>query len=316
MKTPAVTALEFFRRNAAFLTILAVFGLALGLLAGLLTVSLEKPVYQGRVLCRPIRPASDRSDIPHDVWLATEAVALGSPENLAHAVRELNLERELRMSLGEAAQYIRKHLEISVVPGSALVEVTVRTNSNKEAANIATGVINARRNEAENLRRRGSDSAVQRQFLPGRIAFSKNSCEEKRITLLAVMQKHGIPAAAATGPLTDADLIAQALHPDLASACDAWRGEAIQLEAFQAQLAAANAALELVPQYAEILEEAYPSVNPISTDPMGHIYRFTLTGTAIGLGIALLVAVMFRRGPASGAPVPPLSQIPLAVGDY
>src|SRR5436190_5429870 len=118
MNTSAVPARGFFRRYALGMAFTGFLG---GLMSGTFVATQQKPVFESRAVCRPIRPENEQSGVSSHDWLHTEAAIMGSQKNLEEVTRNLNLTSEWACSVDECVKRLKSSLEITVPPETELV---------------------------------------------------------------------------------------------------------------------------------------------------------------------------------------------------
>ncbi len=141
MKTPTAPQTGFFRRHGVLLT---AAGFLFGAGAGTFIFTVEKPVYEGTTQFRPLRPAGDATGITHSEWLQNEVTSLGSAACLLRMVKNLNLENEFHMTADEAVKEVQKQLQISVLPGTTIINITMQGPKAEGCASFVNAVRDAR----------------------------------------------------------------------------------------------------------------------------------------------------------------------------
>ncbi len=141
MRTPTAPRTGFFRRHGVLLT---AAGFLFGAGAGTFIFTVERPVYESITQFRPLRPAGDSSGISHSEWLQNEVTTLGSAACLLRMVKNLNLETQFNMTADEAANEMQKQLQISVLPGTTIININMQGPKAEDCANFVNAVREAR----------------------------------------------------------------------------------------------------------------------------------------------------------------------------
>ena len=301
MKTPAAPSSGFFRRHGVLLT---AAGLFLGAAAGTFIYTVERPVYESTAQFRPLRPATDASGVSHSEWLQNELTALGSEQCLLRVVRNLNLENEFGMTAGEAVTKVQKELHISVLPGTTIIEVTAQGPKAADCSALVNAVVAARGEMTGSAILQSHQR--ERQRYEARVTTLTATVEARHLALLDAARKQGVTGAA----VTTASLTGEA-----GTAREAWAADKVQLADMQSRLAAASLTVS-IPPYAETLQAGKQAIYPIGPVWFPRTARWAVTGTVIGLTLALCLAAFRRRVDHSRTSPPVFPPRPVAAGEY
>jgi hypothetical protein len=258
----------------------------------------QKILFESVTVCRPLPPAGEAAAVASRAWVAAEAAAMGSPDNLLRVTKRLNLEATWALSADECIQKLKNMLTIETTSDSTRIRVIARSTKSLESAVIANAVIAAREEvHQENFLRRQPD---QKAPHTARVEALDLSCAKKRWAL-----REALSAASLLPEFNnDAAFKGLTLSGELAKLRDEWVAETVQL----AEARAALDSLPPVPRYAEILEEATPSMHPVTTGFRARQELGTVGGAAAGLLLSFILGRFVRLppdGPAAKASPPP-----------
>ena len=213
MMTPTAPRTGFFRRHGVLLT---AAGFLLGAGAGTFIFTVERPVYECTTQFRPLRPAADTSGISHSEWLQNEVTALGSAASLLRVVKNLYLETQFKMTGDEAVKEVQKQLQISVLPGTTIINVTMQGLKAEECASI----VNAVRNAREEMTGYAilEEQKRERQMYEARVntltaSIAKNGGQPGEQTLLADMRSRLATASLTLSLPPYAEILQEAKQP-------------------------------------------------------------------------------------------------------
>jgi hypothetical protein len=274
--------------NTLWLTLAGIF---FGGLAAVFIRTVDKPFFESTAVCRLSRPATDTSGVSYREWLNTEAVAMGSEENLRRVTRNLNLAAEWHRGELECVDVLKERLEFSAVPGTEIIRVTARGPKATECAALVNGVLDARKDSVQDAQKYVQNfENEERSYW---VKTLTSSCTNKRAELLAGVKSLNLP----TDNVSDKALMDLTLPKPLDLLRRDWFAETARLE--QATRESKTTAISLAPmRYAEILEHGRPSVNPVEISWAPRAASWSLMGGALGLGIGILLGFLCRRSPA------------------
>jgi hypothetical protein len=323
MKASAVPAPGFFRRYALGMVLA---GLLAGAIAGIILSTLEKPVFESTAVFRPMRMEAAPAEVSYRERLNTEAATLASQKHLEQVALRLNLLQEWQCSMDECVAMLKSRLRIAAVPDTELIRIVAQGPSAKECAPIANAIIAAREDQLPvSVRREVAQPAVRPEVaariseLSTKITALQKSAWQKKSELVAAIRAMNIPVSTYSG---DDAINALTLPQLLADARAEWHAELALVETAKAELAASGAharrsgVYSPVPlPYAEILESAVPSVNPVPREWMPRAAIWSTAGALAALVLCLLLSIEDRRSTPPDEPEPAKRQ-PLLAGEY
>jgi|GEM_PF-4774075 len=284
-----------------------VAGCILGVLGATFVYTVERPVFAGAAIFRPLRAADDQPGVSHREWLKTEAAALGAEANLMKVVRNLNLESAWSMSAGESVTEVRERMQVSIPDETTLIQVIVTGTKRAECAALANGVVKARE---ETVREAAwSRQSNLQSTYSARVKTLTKSSGDKHAELVVAMKSAGV-----TGDFSDASLLAATLTPELSAMRDAWQADAAQLAYTKEKLAEASLP-QIISPYAETLQKAAPQVNSVGPSWYPRATWWAAIGAGFGLVVGVLVGALRRRMPPRSA-IGTASPLPLGAVEF